>query len=1428
MPYTAKGKCVYRKDTGKKIGCTKGSVKKYLAALHANVKDVNESEEFDWVKDMDPLEFIRNTFKESDMEYGQLVNGSYALSVEVPKETNYSYDEEKSIQKELRRRIGVDCYFSMARGGDDELLISITVDSKEELVKVIDWMKSDNNLHESEEFDWVPKEVDLNNHRVLYLIIEDTLKNSNFKIVKEGDVYHIEDEYGDIYFYISERDFNIPFIYHEIKDSIQFLKYEDDNEMLSYYQKLMGLLSPLYKNNIDKLFKNVAPPITPINESEEIEEFDWVKDIKLSLGFDDLKLGDVVRLKDYDNQIWEIIDIYMSDPNMTGKPSEKRIKFKTPFKNSHLELWKSPLNSNDYFELVNRNPDRVYFNVNESEDNEFDWVEDVASDGINIGDLYKINLEYPIVAKVEDIIFDDSKINSSNNNGYVVKVRYFNDNEEEEWGDYLEEINIDWMYDLINDDDHHWVKVTKEYAEKLFKDYKYFNSPVGSEDKNVNESEEWYDEILNEKPLLRFDDLKVGDIVFHEKSPSNPKFNNLSQDNIYFHIDLFKEVTTHRNGYAEKEPVAVCSLMKENPDTGNYYGISRETIPLVRGNNKPVWTLIHREGVIEESEEFNWVPKMDDVVNQEGIIKILPPIGTKVYVETLDDHSDSVVTLTGEVVDINCCGGDLDDMEYFTMKIDGGWQQEFGWPCPKPKYGDNRCWYVYPNKLDKVKILSMPKNINESEWFEDVVNEPIMLKTEELETGDIVIPTCVKEGEYIVTGKGTSVKLLDAPTHWVTLKRNTKENTGGVFIEHDTEMGRNCRFELIHRENDIIEESEEFNWVEDILSTSPLTFGGKEIMIDVSDLNYNEKVKLFDILFPHIDRDLDGANGDGDWGWDCLIKNKNVKSISLHCGIEDNEYEPQKGRVCCLSYVFGDEKEQNPESIVPIKGKDLLGLNRNQQTKMNESEEEEFNWAEDIIANTTEEIDITDNFDLWKNKLVEGSVVKITGRWEDLDFEDDIATIVNSPDTTESHLLKFDRIIYMFDDPEEGIHTHCGENKTQNIKCECQRKKNNRDEVGKCWWTSLRHMEKVIFLPFEGKQITESEEDSELFWAEDLLKGLTDSVDITDKLDIMEELPLGSILQVKGYQDEMELDMHEVKLINKAKDQGFDSTYYLFKLKHERRSDNHEMTHCGTGQKNHKICECRPATDDDDTVDSMVGKCWWIELKNQDNVIYYPNRIDLSENKIKKPLLTEGRYDAITRKVVRDIMKVVNGTRIGDFMLPWDISNEHEYEQEGLSFNLELDIVETEDIEKFEVRTAIADEDDENIMLMTIILGPKFNKQDLETLFYKLQEDVRHEIEHFTQMGPNRIEDRPIYKGNTANFKTVYGHHKNIIEVPALVRGFYRRAKIERKPIDEIMMDDLDTEIERGNLTKSAAQKLLTLWVDYAKKNLPHAIYRKD
>jgi hypothetical protein len=49
MPYTHREvddkECVFKKDTGKKVGCTTGDIKDYLRALHANVKTEEEIDE---------------------------------------------------------------------------------------------------------------------------------------------------------------------------------------------------------------------------------------------------------------------------------------------------------------------------------------------------------------------------------------------------------------------------------------------------------------------------------------------------------------------------------------------------------------------------------------------------------------------------------------------------------------------------------------------------------------------------------------------------------------------------------------------------------------------------------------------------------------------------------------------------------------------------------------------------------------------------------------------------------------------------------------------------------------------------------------------------------------------------------------------------------------------------------------------------------------------------------------------------------------------------------------------------------------------------------------------------------------------------------------------------------------------------------------
>ena len=53
MPYKTKGKCIYKKDTGKKVGCTTGSVEKYMSALHANIKESFDDAILHYLSEMD-------------------------------------------------------------------------------------------------------------------------------------------------------------------------------------------------------------------------------------------------------------------------------------------------------------------------------------------------------------------------------------------------------------------------------------------------------------------------------------------------------------------------------------------------------------------------------------------------------------------------------------------------------------------------------------------------------------------------------------------------------------------------------------------------------------------------------------------------------------------------------------------------------------------------------------------------------------------------------------------------------------------------------------------------------------------------------------------------------------------------------------------------------------------------------------------------------------------------------------------------------------------------------------------------------------------------------------------------------------------------------------------------------------------------------
>jgi hypothetical protein len=214
-----------------------------------------------------------------------------------------------------------------------------------------------------------------------------------------------------------------------------------------------------------------------------------------------------------------------------------------------------------------------------------------------------------------------------------------------------------------------------------------------------------------------------------------------------------------------------------------------------------------------------------------------------------------------------------------------------------------------------------------------------------------------------------------------------------------------------------------------------------------------------------------------------------------------------------------------------------------------------------------------------------------------------------------------------------------------------------------------------------------------------------------------------------------------------------------------------------------------------------------------------------------KNIILEGKYDSATGHVVRDIIKVIKKTKgypIDEWVhinLPHDLTGADEYEMEKaeISFNVEVNMKRGEvmdyKIESFKIK-------EEDTLQFNMIINPEKEPDIYRDMYMKLQEDVRHEMEHILQDWGRG--GRPAPSDDNHDDETTYEHHSRLEEVPAMVQGYYRRAKMEKRPLDEIMTDDLDDEIEKGNLNRHEAEELLRIWMTYAKRRLPKAIYTKQ
>lgn len=161
-------------------------------------------------------------------------------------------------------------------------------------------------------------------------------------------------------------------------------------------------------------------------------------------------------------------------------------------------------------------------------------------------------------------------------------------------------------------------------------------------------------------------------------------------------------------------------------------------------------------------------------------------------------------------------------------------------------------------------------------------------------------------------------------------------------------------------------------------------------------------------------------------------------------------------------------------------------------------------------------------------------------------------------------------------------------------------------------------------------------------------------------------------------------------------------------------------------------------------------------------------------------LITEGKYDNVTKQLVKDVLTTIKYQKEGEFTLPEDISGEMTYNfpQLDTEFTIELNLTISDDVETVDVDGAYYPEDD--VIGIEIITNPNLNREILEELYYELNELIRHELEHVIQFdrGDNIPKKEP---------KQPIKYYSQPHELQAQIAGFKRRAKKERKPLEDVI-----------------------------------------
>lgn len=190
-------------------------------------------------------------------------------------------------------------------------------------------------------------------------------------------------------------------------------------------------------------------------------------------------------------------------------------------------------------------------------------------------------------------------------------------------------------------------------------------------------------------------------------------------------------------------------------------------------------------------------------------------------------------------------------------------------------------------------------------------------------------------------------------------------------------------------------------------------------------------------------------------------------------------------------------------------------------------------------------------------------------------------------------------------------------------------------------------------------------------------------------------------------------------------------------------------------------------------------------------------------------LIVEGKYDSMTRKLVKDVLSVFKHQKEGEFTLPEDISEDMTYDFPVLQtlFTIQLSLDVSDEVETVEVDGEYVEEND--TIYIYITSNPRLDREILEELHFELNELIRHEVEHIIQIErgdyiPKREPKDPLK------------YYSQPHELGAQIAGFKRKAKKLRKPLITVIRDWFDKYTSKHRLSPEKVELVISRILELA------------